>query len=101
MTVEERRPSGSWDSFQEWSANKDSLVSPLLQLGFAVDHMGDGYSVTDDRQHQVAIFTLDLDGRFKWGWVEHEAGNGRTDFTSRTQWAAALTGTHKSRKGIS
>ena len=101
MTVEEKRPAGSWEASQAWAANREHMVSPLTALGFTVDAVGEGYSVTDDRQHQVAIFTLDVEGRFKWGWVEHKTGDGRTDFTSRAQWAAALTSTHNPRKRTS
>lgn len=83
----------------------EGLAEQIRALGFAVVELENGYSVansindqklTDPTQRilparQLSVFTVTADGAFRFGWVEHPDGNGRTDYHDFQEYLEALT----------
>jgi hypothetical protein len=85
---------GDVAQYTEARQRADELMMRIARAGFHVAETVNGYSVStpvsDQRLtraeaqliagRQIAIYTVTADGQFRWGWVEHADGQGRTDF---------------------
>lgn len=85
------------DIVQRWNDHRDELAEMALDLGLTVSELPIGYSVSANGR-QVAVFDLDDAGEFRWGWVEHATGAGRTDYRDEEPWAQALANVHNQGK---
>lgn len=82
-----------YDIVSRWADEVAALTAAVTALGFDVESIGEGYSVTTRARRQVGIFTVDEAGAFRWGWAEKPSGSGRTDFESFDfrKWLRALS----------
>lgn len=91
MADKEIRP--DWSEVSEYvdeqrKLRRAALVAEVQELGLRVVEENKGYMVLGT--HQVAIFTTTHLGDFRWGWVEHLDGTGRTDFDNWNDMRASL-----------
>ena len=89
-----------FDVIQQWTEKRDEMRDFVVSLGLTCAELEHGYSVTRQGR-QVAVFDLSEGGDFRWGWVEHRSQQGRTDYTSQSTWAQALSHVHTQRKAVS
>jgi len=66
-----------------------ALEDRLQQFGTVTPALSTGFSVVKNGQ-QIAYYDLTEDLAFRFGWVEHPAGNGRTDCLSWVEFLAQL-----------
>lgn len=101
-----------WSDVTRYKDARDraqGIVDQIQSAGFTVVPEENGYSVRltiadpsyADRSktipgRQVGIFTVSVNGIFWWGWVEHTAGNGRTEFSTFPEFFRHLKQQHRS-----
>lgn len=67
-----------------------AVRSAVEEAGFVVVAEENGLSVRRNATRQVACYALTAAGHFRWGWVESQDGNGRTDYYDFAVYLAAL-----------
>jgi hypothetical protein len=65
------------------------LTDRLQQFGTVTPAQSTGFSVQKNGQ-QIAYYDLTEDKAFRFGWVQHRDGNGRTDCLSWVEFLAHL-----------
>lgn len=92
MSDKETRP--DHDVVARWADGRDQLIAQIEALGFDAVATLAGYSVQRDGR-QFAVFTIDADALFFWGWVETDGNTGRTDYRRNfDQFLDSLTRRH-------
>lgn len=101
-----RQTWGDIAQYAEARQRADELMMRIARAGFHVAETVNGYSVSipvsDQRltlseaqliaSRQISTYTVTADGQFRWGWVEHADGQGRTDVHDDfDQYLTALT----------